>query len=77
MTDRILQILKEIRPESDFAGSTDFLSDGLLDSFDMVTFVATLDKAFSISIEGTEIIPENFSSVETIRRLLLKYGVKE
>lgn len=51
MTDRILHILKEIRPESDFAGSTDFLSDGLLDSFDMVTLVATLDKTFSISIE--------------------------
>jgi acyl carrier protein len=77
MNDRILQILKEIRPESDFAGSTDFLSDGLLDSFDMVTLVATLDKTFSISIEGTEIIPENFSSADTIRRLLLKYGVKE
>jgi acyl carrier protein len=75
MTDRILQILKEIRPESDFAGSADFLADGLLDSFDMVTLVATLDKAFSISIEGTEIIPENFSSADTIRRLLLKYGV--
>ena len=77
MTDRILQILKEIRPESDFAGSTDFLCDGLLDSFDMVTLVATLDKAFSISIEGTEIVPENFSNADTIRRLLLKYGVKE
>ena len=77
MKERILQILKEIRPESDFAKSTDFLADGLLDSFDMVTLVATLDKAFSISIEGTEIIPENFSNVDTIRRLLLKYGVKE
>jgi acyl carrier protein len=77
MKERILQILKEIRPESDFAKSTDFLADGLLDSFYMVTLVATLDKAFSISIEGTEIIPENFSNVDTIRRLLLKYGVKE
>jgi acyl carrier protein len=77
MTDRILQILKEIRPESDFAGSTGFLSDGLLDSFDMVALVATLDKAFSISIDGTEVVPENFSNVDAIRRLLLKYGVKE
>lgn len=75
MKDRILQILKDIRPECDFAKSCDFLADGLLDSFDMVTLVATLDKTFSISIEGIEIIPNNFNSVEAIQILLLKYGV--
>jgi len=77
MIQHILKILQEIRPESDFAKSTDFLADGLLDSFDMVTLVATLEKAFVIRIEGTEIIPENFSNVDTLRRLLLKYGVTE
>ena len=40
----ITDILKEIRPEFDFTTSTDFMADGMLDSFDMVTLVATLDK---------------------------------
>ena len=72
----ILELLKEIRPESDFAQSEDFLNDGLLDSFDVVTLVAALDSKYNISIEGIEIIPENFSNVEQISALLIKHGVK-
>lgn len=74
--NEILEIIKEIRPESDFAKSRDFLEDGLLDSFDVVSLVAALDSKYNISIEGTEIIPENFSNVEQISALLIKHGVK-
>jgi acyl carrier protein len=70
---RVEAILKEIRPEFDFACSEDFLADGMLDSFDMVTLVADLDKAFGISISGADIVPENFSSIAHIERLLSKY----
>lgn len=77
MSDRIIYILQDIRPEFDFLNSADFFDDGLLDSFDMVLFVASLDKEFAISISGTDIIPENFSNIGSIRNLLLKYGVEE
>ncbi|MDD5309570.1 MAG: acyl carrier protein [Deltaproteobacteria bacterium] len=73
--DRIEAMLKGIRPEFDFAASSDFIADGLLDSFDMVTLVADLDKTFSISIDGVEIVPENFKNIETIRALLQKHGI--
>lgn len=71
----VLEILQEIRPEFDFTTSVDFLEDGLLDSFDLITLVSDLDKNFGISIEGTEIIPENFINVESIQALLAKHGV--
>ncbi len=77
MKEQILQILSEIRPECDFGRSSDFFTDGLLDSFDLMTLVAALDKQLSISIDGTEIIPENFRNVEAIMRLLLKYPVPQ
>jgi acyl carrier protein len=70
------EILKEIRPEFDFTASSDFIADGMLDSFDMVTLVATLDKTFGISIEGTDIIPENFKNLQTIEALLRQCGAK-
>jgi acyl carrier protein len=73
--DRIVEILKDVRPECAFEKSGDFITDGMLDSFDVVTLVSALDQAFSISIEGTEIVPENFKNIETIRALLRKYGV--
>jgi acyl carrier protein len=71
----LADILKEIRPEFDFTTSSDFMADGMLDSFDMVTLVATLDKTFGISIPGTDIIPENFQNLQTIEALLRKCGV--
>ena len=72
----VLEILKEIRPEFDFTASRDFITDGLLDSFDMVTLVAALDKNFGISIPGTDIVPENFQYLLTIEALLAKSGAK-
>jgi acyl carrier protein len=72
----IVEILKEIRPEFDFTTSNDFMADGMLDSFDMVTLVSTLDKTYGISIQGTEIVPENFMNLQTIETLVRKYGVQ-
>ncbi len=72
----IAEILKEIRPEFDFTASQDFISDGMLDSFDIVTLVSSLDKNFGVSIPGTEILPENFMNIQTIEALLRKSGAK-
>jgi acyl carrier protein len=73
---RILEILQRVRPEDDFSRSTDFVADGLLDSFDLVMLVADLDQAYGISIAGTDIVPENFRSIESIAALLRKDGVE-
>lgn len=75
--DKIISILSEIRPEFDFTQSQDFIDDGLLDSFDIVTLVAEIDEKFSISIDGTDIIPENFKNIDTIKALLMKKGVTD
>ena len=74
--DKIVCILNEIRPEFDFAKSNDFFEEGMLDSFDLVALVATLDKTFNISIKGTDILPENFCNVAAIANMLKGYGVK-
>ncbi len=66
MEEEIFIILKDIQPEFDFETSTDFVEDGYLDSFDVVTLVSELESKFSVSISALEIIPENFSSVKNI-----------
>ena len=76
MKTKVLNILSEIRSEFDFSTSSNFIEDGTLDSFDIVTLVTMLDEEFKISIEGTQVIPDNFISVESICSLLSKY-VKE
>jgi acyl carrier protein len=77
LKDNIISILSEIRPEFEFSEDMNFIEQGMLDSFDIVSLVSELDSTFQISIKGTEIIPENFSSVAKIQDLLNKYGIKE
>jgi acyl carrier protein len=74
MKSKIIAILNDIRPEFDFNEPVDnFIEAGMLDSFDLVTLVTSLDEAFKISIDGTDIVPENFSNIESIFNLLNKY----
>ena len=76
MIQKIIEILTEIRPEFDFTNESDFIVNGMLDSLDIITLVSDLDTTFGISIDGVDIIPENFSSIESIKDLLHKNGVK-
>lgn len=74
MKSKIIAILNDIRPEFDFNEPVDnFVEAGLLDSFDLVTLVTSLDEAFEISIDGTDIVPENFCNTESILNLLNTY----
>jgi len=69
------QVLKGIRPEFDFTTSEDFIADGMLDSFDVITLVSELDAAYGISINGSDILPENVKNLAAIARLLQTYGI--
>lgn len=78
MSDRqakAVAILAGVRPEHDFHQSQDFIADGLIDSFDVVTLVAELEKTFGITIDGIDIVPEHFRNLQTIEALLDGYGV--
>lgn len=77
MKEQIVKILTELRSEFDFTQEgIDFIEEGMLDSFDLVTLVSELDNTFGISIDGVDILPENFSSVNAIAALLVKNGAK-
>lgn len=73
---RIIEILNEIRPEFDFEKSGDFIASGMLDSYDMVLLVTELESHFAITIDGMDIVPDNFNNLENISRLVAKYGAR-
>lgn len=72
--NRIVEILKEIKPECDFSNSSDFIVDELLDSFDVVALVSELEESFHILIDGLDVLPENFCSLEDIAAMVRKNG---
>ena len=76
MRNKVIEILSDIRSEYDFKDDVNYIESGMLDSFDIVTLVVNLDEEFGISINGTDILPENFCSIDAILLLLSKYKIK-
>jgi acyl carrier protein len=72
--ENIIAVLKNIRPEFDYAGVDDFFGQGMLDSFDLTVLVSSLEERYNIAIDGADIVPENFRSTDAIVSLLKKYG---
>ena len=72
---KVLRILSKIQPDFDFSQDLNFIEEGMIDSFDMINLVTELDEEFGISIDGVDIIPENFSTISAIVLLLNKSGI--
>lgn len=68
--EALLEILSELRPDVDFENETALITDGVLDSFDIVALVAELNDAFDIEIKPNNLVPENFNSVNAMMALI-------
>ena len=67
---KLLDILKDIRPDVEFEDEKNLIDGGVLDSFDIVTIISELNDAFNIHIRVNHLKPENFNSVEAIKALV-------
>ena len=70
MRDTILDLLGEIAEGIDFDTCTTLIDDGLLSSLDIIQLIGALNDEFDISIPATEIIPDNFNSVDAIAAMV-------
>lgn len=75
--EKLLEILKGIRPDVDFENETALIDDGILDSFDVVSIISELDNEFDVQVRITELDPENFNSVEAIWQLVQDLKAKK
>ena len=74
MMDEIYAILEELRPEFDFRKSENFVDDGFLDSFDIISIISVIEEKYGIVIDGLDILPENFETAAAIAALINKSG---
>ncbi len=66
----IIKILNEVKPGVDFENEKNLIEEEILDSFDIVNLVSKLDEEFDIEITPADLVPENFSSAESIKKLV-------
>ncbi|TLD98290.1 acyl carrier protein [Helicobacter muridarum] len=81
MQQAVIKVLDELRPDIEIRDSINqdkltFIDDGIFDSFDIISLVSALDKEFGISIDGSNIVAENFNTVDSIV-LLVKQSLEE
>lgn len=72
--EEMYAMLEELRPEFDFRNSENFVEDGYLDSFDLISLISVVEERYNISIDGLDIVPENFENAEKIVMLIKKSG---
>lgn len=66
----ILQVLSSLKPEVQFFEHGNFVGEQILDSLDLIRLVGLLEETFAVSIEGSEMLPQNFHSVASIEALV-------
>ncbi len=72
--EKLVEILQEIRPEVDFAAANNFVENEMLSSLDVIALVSALEEEYKISIDGVDIVPENFNDLAAIKQLVVKSG---
>lgn len=70
MEEKILEVVKSVRPDVDFESETALIDDEILDSFDVIQIVTELMEAFGIFIDADDIEPENLNSLANIKEMV-------
>ena len=71
--DKIIAILKKIKPIENFDENTKIVDNHLLTSFEMYKLISELNFEFDIEILPPDIIPQNFNTPAAIKALVEKH----
>ena len=70
MREKLMAILEELRPDVDFENEKQLITDGILESFDIVALVGEISDAFDVELHVKDLVPENFNSVDNMIELI-------
>lgn len=68
--ERVLQILKDVKPTKNLENISNIIEGGYIDSFELMMLITALSEKFAVEITVGEMIPENFNSVGAISRMV-------
>lgn len=68
--DELLEILSGLHPDIDFDTEEHLIDNVILDSFDIVTLIAEINRIFDVTISAKDIVPDNFNSAKALYTLI-------
>ena len=72
MTEKIIELIGEIRPYEHINPTTELIKSGILDSLAIIGLVVSLEDEFGVEIADEAVTRENFSTVAAISSLINK-----
>ena len=70
MKEKIENILMTIRPDVDFSTEKHLITDGIMESIDIISLVTELEDEFDITIAPDVLVAKNFNSLEAIVKMV-------
>lgn len=70
MKNTIIEILSALNKNVDFENENHIIDNGLIDSFSIIRLVSMLEDEFDVEITASDLIPENFNSVDAIANMI-------
>ena len=67
---KLIEILKKYNADVDYNTHEHLIDEEVLDSFDIISIVADIDREFDVEITAKDIIPENFNSAKKLYELI-------
>lgn len=64
--EELIGLLQDIKEDVDFENCETLIDDHILDSFDILQIISTLNDNYDISIPASEIVPANFNSAKSL-----------
>ena len=70
--DTLINILEEIDSSIVWDQENALIDERMLDSFDIISLVSEMEAVFDIEIEASEMLPDNFNSVEAMQKIIVR-----
>ena len=71
--DSIIELLNEIKPGLDWAGSEDLLEAHYLDSLAIITLIRALNEVFDIKLGVLDLKRDNFRTLQNIHDMVQRH----
>ena len=76
--DHMIELLEDVKGNVDYENCTTPVDDRVLDSFDILSIISSINDEFDVSVPAKDIVPDNFNSAQAmldmVKRLVDEEG---
>ncbi len=76
--DHMIELLEDVKGNVDYENCTKLVDDRVLDSFDILSIISSINDEFDVSVPAKDIVPDNFNSAQAmldmVKRLVDEEG---